>query len=60
MPEVAAPLVENETVTASSVIWLRVTVNVMELTEFSGMEVLLDSKETVGAFSFSVIVIFTE
>ena len=60
MPSVAAPLVLRDTVTASSTLIERVAVKVTDEPAFSAIDAALLVKVTVGALSFSVIVIVTD
>ena len=60
MPSVAVPDVDNETVTASSAAPDNVAVKVNEDPAFSAIDVALTVRVTVGADSFSEIVIVTD
>ena len=60
MSSVAVPLVVKATVTAESVTPEIVAVNVITEAEFSSIEAALLVNVTVGADSFSVIVIMTD
>ena len=55
----AVPEVDRETVTSSSLTLDNVAVKVNDVPAFSAMDVALTDKVTVGALSFSVIVIVT-
>ena len=60
MPSVPVPLVDMPTVTSAVVATDKVAVNVKEDPAFSAIELAEEVKVTVGALSFSVIVIVTD
>ena len=59
MPSVPVPLVEIPTVTSAVVATERVAVSVKDEPAFSAIELADEVRVTVGALSFSVIVIVT-